>query len=253
MRVGTLAWARETGGGLRPADRMRMLGQALAGPLPEILRLWGGRLGLRPSRLARFDLDALRVPDSAAAREAERVCAAMRPELLVGHSHRTYLWAAILAAHEGLRYDEEVLYVASLLHDLGLSTRAEGAGRSGCFTLVGARACQDLATRTALSDRDAERAANAVTLHMNLLVGPRDGVEAHLVTAATQLDVIGLRYWRVHPQTRRAVLARHPRRGDKAGMAELFRAEARRAGGTRARFNWYLGFPLLLRTAPFEE
>jgi hypothetical protein len=253
MRVGTLAWARATDGRLSPRDRVELLGQGVTGQLPEIAGLWAGRLGLRPARPVRIDLDSIRVPDSAAAREAERVCAAMRPELLVGHSHRTYLWAAILAAHEGLAYDEEVLYVSSLLHDLGLSAGADGQGRPACFTLVGARACQDLAARTALSDRDAARAAGAVTLHMNLRVGPEDGIEAHLVTVATQLDVIGLRYWRVHPATRRAVLARHPRHGDKAGMADLFRAESRRASGSRARFNWYLGLPLLLRTAPFDE
>lgn len=251
--VGALGWARRSDGLLRPRDRVRLLGQAVLAQGPELVRQLSGRLGLRPRRLRHFDLDALRIPDSAPARAAEQLCAEMRPELLVHHSYRTYVWATLIGAYEGARYDEEVLYVSSLLHDLGLSKHGEPRPAPSCFTLVGADACQRIG-QSGWDSNSSSRAAEAITMHMNLRVCPADGAEAHLLTAGTQLDVIGSGYWRIAPETVARVMERYPRRGVKDGMAELFRGQALAHAGTRAHFYWrYLGLPLLLRASPFDE
>jgi hypothetical protein len=71
--VGSLDWLRETNGMLRPTDHLRLLGQGIlleVRALPAELRR---ALGFRSRRLARFDHDRFRVPDSSAAREAERL------------------------------------------------------------------------------------------------------------------------------------------------------------------------------------
>jgi hypothetical protein len=252
LRVGTLDWTRRTRGRLRPRDRARLLGQGTISQLADLPRQTLARLGLRPRRLARFDVDALRVPDSAAARTAEEVCARMRPEMLVAHSHRTYAWAAILAAHEGVGFDEEVVYVGSLLHDLGLSEDHPPQAGS-CFTLVGADAALRAGEAAGWERERAELAAEAITLHMNLRPSP-DCVEARLVAAATQLDVIGQGHWRVAPETVEAVLRRHPRHDVKDGMAAIFHDQARAHPGTRAHFyQRYLGLGLLIRLAPYES
>jgi hypothetical protein len=102
------------------------------------------------------------------------------------------------------------------------------------------------------SRRDA--AAEAITLHMNLRVPPRQGVEANLMIAGTQLDVIGAWSWRVATETVDAVLTRYPRVRVKRGMIEAFAEHSKSHPGSRARFyQRYLGLPLLLRAAPFKE
>jgi hypothetical protein len=253
-RVGTLDWIEETGGRLRPRDRIRLLGQGVLAQLFVLPLPVGGRLGLRPRRLARFDLERLRIPDSPACREAEEVCAQMRPELLVNHSYRTYVWGSILAAHDGLRYDEEVVYISSLLHDLGLSEQHEPAPPPVCFTLVGARAVEQAGAAAAWEDRRRRTAAEAITLHLNLRVQPSDGVEAYVVAAGAQLDAVGARYWRIDPATREAVLARYPRHGVKQGFVRIFGAHAKTHPGSRAHFyDRYLAIRTRLRAAPFEE
>lgn len=44
--------------------------------------------------------------------------------MFVNHCLRTYAWGMILGAHDGLRPDAELLFVAALLHDLALTSLA---------------------------------------------------------------------------------------------------------------------------------
>jgi hypothetical protein len=60
------------------------------------------------------------VPTTPAAVAAAEVLAHFSPPALVHHCHRSYLMAAALALKEGVAVDTELLYVASLLHDLAL-------------------------------------------------------------------------------------------------------------------------------------
>jgi hypothetical protein len=253
-RVGTLAWTHATGGRLRPNDRLRLLGQALLMQARELPLGVLARMGIRPWRLARFDLDELRIPDSPACAEAAEICAAQQPQMLVNHCYRTYAWAVILGRHQRLAPDEEVLFVSSLLHDLGLTDRHRKVTRPTCFTLIGATETARVAESHGWPGSRRDAAAEAITLHMNLRVPPSQGVEAHLLLAGTQLDVIGVRSWRVAPETVDDVLTRYPRVRVKRGMIEAFAEHSKFHPGSRARFyQRYLGLPLLLRVAPFEE
>ena len=65
------------------------------------------------------ELQSLRVPDSAAARAAERELEELAPPFMVNHSLRTYWFSRLLGETNTMSYDDEVLYVASLLHDIG--------------------------------------------------------------------------------------------------------------------------------------
>jgi HD domain len=251
-RFGSLAWAEQHGGRLRPGDRLRVLGQGLLFQLSELPWQFTGPLGLRPRRRVSFELERLQIPDTAAAREAEELCSQLRPQMLINHSYRTYVWAAIVAASQEVRFDEEVVYVSALLHDLGLSEGARASSRT-CFTLIGAEAAQHAANAGDWSAERAQLAADAITLHMNLRI-PRDCPEARLTAAGTQLDVVGAGYWKIHPQTLAAVLKRYPRGEVKAGMVELFDWQAKTNPGTRAHFyRRYLNLRWRIRHSPFPR
>lgn len=248
--VGSLRWAERTSGVLSARDRLRLLGQGLLMQAEEVPHQLRGRLGFPFRRRAFADPDCLRPPDSQVAKEAEELCRQMRPRMLVNHSFRTYLWASILGAYRGMRYDEEAVYVGALLHDYGL---AEGhSDPPACFTLLGAGAAKQIGQHCGWEPRRSDLAAEAITLHMNLRVS-KDAPEAYLVAAGTQLDVIGRGFWHVHPDTIAAVLERYPRGEVKREMLTLFREQSKRHPGTRARlYQRYLGLPLLIRSAPFK-
>ncbi len=251
-RVGTLTWARETRGILRPRDRLAFLGQGclyVLATLPwEIRRA----LGIRRRRLARVDPAALAPPDSALCGEAEELVAEGTSAMVANHSHRTYAWGAALAAHDGLSFDREVVYVASLLHDL-YAESPDALPYPHCFTLPEADKTEDLATQAGWDERRARIAAEAITLHANLWP-PRDSPEAYVVFVGARLDVVGYRYWDLHPDTVADVIARHPRLDLKRASVPIFEAQAEANPGSRMHFmTRYLAVTRFMNHAPFDE
>jgi HD superfamily phosphodiesterase len=67
-----------------------------------------------------MSIDELLPDDTAAVRGAREAARMYSSPSLFNHSARSYLWAASLGRTEGLDFDAELLYVAALLHDLGL-------------------------------------------------------------------------------------------------------------------------------------
>lgn len=248
--VGSLRWARESNGILRPRDRVRLLGQGVLLELRVVPAEIRRALGLRSARLARFDLERLRLPDSPASHEAEELCAEV--PAVVNHSYRSYVWAAILAAHDGIDYDEEMLYVASLVHDIGFpEPQRTPDGRPCCLTVAGADAALRIASTAGWDERRGETVAEAITLHANLYVGRRAGPEAYLLYAGARLDQTGFRYWDLPPETVNEVLKRYPRQGWKRASCEMMSKQAR---VTRAHFYTnYLGGNWFIMRAPFED
>jgi hypothetical protein len=222
-----------------------MLAQVVRIQLATMPARAASRLGLRRRELAKLDLRELRVPDSAPAREAEALAAETQPDWMLAHAHRTYLWGAVLAGHDGVGFDEELLYIASLLHDAGLPDAAEGE----CFTLRSA-AC---ANRLSMPAERRSTVTEAITMHLNASVGLERGAVAHLLSSGAALDVVGLRLWDVDPVTRTAVVERHPRPEFKPRIIAVLGEHASRAPGCRAHTLLRAGFARAVRVAPFES
>jgi hypothetical protein len=227
--VGTLAWTQRTGGRLSRRDELAMAAQLAregAAMLPKTVRR---RIDRDPREIA--------IPDTAAARDAEAECDALGPQL-AGHSRRTYLYGMLLAGADRLAPDAEVFYVASLLHDAGIPDAHDDL----CFTVKSAERA------LAWDDPRAERAAEAITLHLNPHVSPAQSVEGHLVRAGAGLDTIRMRAWELSAATRRAVRDLHPRDGFPEAFGALMREHTRRAPRTRTAWNMrYARFGALLR------
>ena len=110
------------------------------------------------------------------------------PRYLVAHSIRSYCWGVAIAAGEGWSFDRRLLWVSSLLHDLGLARLPRN---TMCFEVEGAEIARRLLERLGLPPADADRAAIAIILHMRAGVTLADGVEAVLLDRATGVDVRG--------------------------------------------------------------
>ena len=126
-KIGTLNWARQRGGRLTATEKVKFL---LGAAVTKV------RLKLKRARVTPFaiDLDQIVVPDTAAVENAVSLISPLCDDWLMNHNFRTYVWGAVLAAKESIKYDEELLLVASLLHDLGLTSSHDcQAAGSGCF------------------------------------------------------------------------------------------------------------------------
>jgi hypothetical protein len=240
--VGRLDWALRTRGTLSARDRAELMRQAAVAAVEEAAwRLRRGRAGR-----AALDVSSVRAPDSALARTAEEACGEIASPAIANHSHRCFLLGTALGAADGVRHDPELLYVACMLHDLGLDP-AHRPSDGSCFTLVGAERALGL---------DAERcraAAAAIAVHMNMRVTLDDGAEGYLLTAGAQADVMGRRKREIAPATMAAVLERHPRAGMKHEFAELMAAHGRSAPRTRAGLYVKLGARRVFERAPYPE
>lgn len=251
--VGTLAWELRTGGRLKRLDRVRLLASALQVRLTRRLRAMGLAAYAREAQhVASTDIDRLRVPDTRSARAALAACQEASPDFLLHHCLRTYVFGALLA--RGLRYDEELFYAASLLHDLGLTGAASRHDAdTGCFAVAGARQAHDLSAQWDWSNSRRNGLREAITLHLNVTVPPRQGAEAHLLHAGAAADVIGARLREIPPDRVAAVLRAHPRAGFKDGLRERMRNEARLRPDGRTAFLVRHGFLGMIERAPFED
>lgn len=249
----SLPWARRGGGRLTRGERFALTRGAVA----ATLRYDAGRvlrgLGIGSVRQIEIALGEIPLPDSPMARAAEALCVAASSPALVGHCRRTYLWGALLGRRDGVGHDAELLYVASLLHDLGLTPRhAPGPGIE-CFALAGAEAAESFLREQGWPPDRAAAVAEAIARHLDPVVGLEAGPEAHLLRQGAGLDVVGLRLPEIAAPTRAAVLARHPRLGLAAELAAVMSAEARRHPSCRLAALARLGFVGRIRRAPFAD
>ncbi len=83
----------------------------------------------------------IRIVDTRIAKAADGLSQSVSARYLYNHAMRTYLFGALIGRAEGLTFDEELLYLASVLHDLGLTERFMGAKP---FELEGALAAENI-------------------------------------------------------------------------------------------------------------
>jgi hypothetical protein len=248
---GTVGWARRGNGRMSRSERLREFASAnrvLVRTAPAQLRM---RLGLRNRSALSLDPDRIPLPDSTIAREAEAECREASPQRLIDHCFRTYAWGMLLAHSDGLRPDPELLYVGSMLHDLALTDTYRDVNPMPCF---GARAgifATEWAGKRGWSHERCRTLGDAISLHLNSQVDAAHGPEAQFLQAGAGLDVLGLRYWDLAPETIAAVLRRYPRGDFIAGLGD-FEAEAH--PGTRTHLLVRrLMFATIARHAPFND
>lgn len=244
--VGTWDWALETQGVLRRQDRVRLIGQGVSARLTRLPSQWRSRLFGEHA-----PLELPQPPDSKLAREADEHVRELSGPVLYGHCTRTWAFAALFAQRDRVTHDSELLYLACMLHDLGL-TRTHWAqdGHAKCFAVEGARAAHALLRRAGATEDRARTVAEAISLHLNITVPARLGIEAHLLSKGVSLDVVGRRLHQIPLPPLQAVGARWPRDGFADELAAATARQARLRPGSRSGLLHKLGFVKLIERNP---
>ena len=180
------------GSGLAPACRAESL-PALTG---------------QTNRIALGEIPGISIPDSKLARGAAQLVRESEGELLFRHSVRVYYWAALAGKRKGLAFDPELLYVAAMFHDFGL-TAAYGDSHLR-YEVDGANAAREFLRRSAISEADSQKVWIAIALHTT------NGVSAHLfpmaalIAEGANMDLVGAGYDDFTAAQRNAVEAAYP-------------------------------------------
>ncbi|MEV6152951.1 HD domain-containing protein [Nonomuraea sp. NPDC052129] len=97
------------------------------------------------------------------------------------HSIRCFLFARLLAEQEGClndaAYDENLLFAACVMHDLGLGSLAAGQAR---FEVEGADLAASVLTEHGVAATDVDRVWEAIALHSSLGIADRRGLLTYL-------------------------------------------------------------------------
>ena len=189
-------------------------------------------------------------PDSSLAQQAEELVRSVAPPFLTNHSFRSHFFAVALADRDGVRFDEELLYVAALLHDVGLVEEFD-TGR--CFEEDSADAAARLAEQQEWAAERRARLAEAIRLHVATDIALADGPEAYLLWHSTGLDVGGHRHGELTADEMQAVLDAYPRLDFKEGFAGLVEDQAARKRGCWADRAVQAGLRARIAAAPFES
>nr|WP_062644286.1 HD domain-containing protein [Caballeronia arationis] len=177
------------------------------------------------------------IPDSRVAREVTQLIRDTENELLFNHSVRVYLWGALLGKQKNLTFDPELLYVAAMFHDIGLTpTYRESQLR---FEVDGANAARDFLRRHHISQEDIDRVWTAVALHTTPGIPEHMHGEIALVQAGAGMDVAGRGFEQFTDEQRTAVLHAYPRGADFAArmIDAFYHGMKHRPGSTFGTFN----------------
>lgn len=202
--------------------------------------------------LAQLELSDIAIPDSSLALQATEFAAAVSPAFLFNHAIRSYLFAAALGERDQLKVDREVLFVACVLHDLGLTKKFDGGG---AFQVEGAIAARRFLIEHYVPEERADLVHEAIALHSSLGIGYTTQPEIALVQRGAAVDVFGLGFRGVHPVTRGQILAEYPRLNFKTCFDAVLRDQARRKPDTLVAgdMSRWRGFDKLVALAPFDE
>jgi len=172
-------------------------------------------------------------------------------EFLVNHSIRTYCFGAAIARHLKLKADMEVLYLASIMHDLGLVDPHDKA--EGSFEIVGADAAQDFLLKKDMDLTKADLVHEAIALHSAVGIADKREPEIALVHFGAGIDVIGFRAEDVSAQTREAIVNAYPRHQFKQKFTALVEAQVEAKPHCHIAGHYQLGFAGKIKGAPFPE
>ncbi|WP_189465901.1 HD domain-containing protein [Litchfieldella qijiaojingensis] len=234
-------------------DKMRLVAGLVWGQTVTALSLAAKRLGVDRRRMSQLNLDAVIAPDSAATRMADELAGRYYSQPLRLHCLRTYYFGSLWSQYYGLRVDAEVLYVASLLHDLGLSP--DFSEQSSCcgFGIVGARKAKQAVAALQWPDERQRAVYEAISYHLNPYLSlAKHEPEAVCLQRAAHLDVVGAGRHLLQTDIIASVHQRYPRDDFREEILATMTGMSH-APSSRATVLGKLGFSKLAASNPLDD
>lgn len=127
------------------------------------------------------------IVDSKIATEATKLAQQASSPFLFNHAARTFLFGALTGKASGLKVDQELLYIACILHDIGLTEQFIG---DLPFEIQGAQAASRFLEEHGLAKDKSAIVWDGIAMHASA-IGQFRQPEIALVGAGAGADVIG--------------------------------------------------------------
>jgi hypothetical protein len=163
----------------------------------------------------------IKVPDSSIARQAGELARSVSSDVLFNHVMRCYWFGELFAQQEGKKIDSEMMFLSSVLHDLGLTSHAPGPHR---FEVEGATAARTFLMEQGVSPDRAQQVWDNIALHtwdVNLFRGDT----SRLMQLGLAYDVSGVPGAELDRADVAEVVRRYPRLDFKRSFNDLLNHE----------------------------
>ena len=223
---------------------LHLVRMEIAGRCRALARALGFR---RPVRLS---LAELAPPETYLCREATEWGTEVCPSLLLDHGRRGFLFGDAIGRHYGWTYDREVLYLACLLHDLGLAPRFD---TGGAFERDGADAAVEFLAARGLAGGRLRLLREVIELHDAPHRAPRASLETRLGHFGIGLDVLGVHREDLHRETLAAIVGAWPRGDFRHQFPRVIRDQAERKPWSHIARLDRLGLGARIAAAPVPD
>jgi hypothetical protein len=149
------------------------------------------------------------VPDTKLAREATELVRDTEPSLLFNHSTRVYYFASLAGKRREVKSDPDLLYIAAMFHDMGLTRRY--SSKSDRFEVDGANAARGFLRQHNISQQEIDTVWTAIALHTTPGIPQYMHPVVALLTNGVEMDVLGIAYSEFSDADREAIIAAYPR------------------------------------------
>jgi hypothetical protein len=154
-------------------------------------------------------VEGITIPDSKLCRTITEFIRDTESELLFNHSSRVYFFGALAGKQRGLSVNHELLYAATMFHDIGLMPSHSTAHLR--FEVDGANAARTFLTAQGVDSSDIDKVWMGIALHTTPGIPEFMHPVVALTTAGVEMDVLGLTYDQYSDAVRESVVAAFPR------------------------------------------
>jgi HD domain len=134
----------------------------------------------------------MELPDTDIACAAKQFVFDASPTFVANHSLRSYLFARELATAKGLKrdvdYDDELVFLSCILHDLGVTESANGDQR---FEIDGADAAAGFLRDHGVQEARVTTVWQAIALHTSIGLAHKFGAEQAIAQLGIGADIVG--------------------------------------------------------------
>ena len=160
------------------------------------------------------------IPDSTIATQATELLLEHGTEFIYNHSLRVFLFSSLNARRSNKAHDTELLYVASVFHDLGLTPHYSSPDLR--FEVDGANAARDFLKGHGIAQDKLQLVWDTIALHTTIGVAEHKENEVALMYSGVGLDVMGEGYENLSANHREEIVSAFPRNDFKKKIIPTF-------------------------------
>lgn len=162
----------------------------------------------------------IQIPNSETALEAAQRLRARADDQLFNHSLRAFFFGSLEGMRNGLTFDPEILFLASVFHDIGLCD--PDLATTDRFEIDSANSAREFMRAHHYSDRHIRLVWDAIALQATPGIPQWKEPEVALLARGVEMDVTGIGFEKLAAWEREEILMAFPREGfDDALMASM--------------------------------